>query len=129
MSRLDNATYVALRIVTGFLFLFHGAQKILGYFTTKPSPAAFSQMWFGGIIELVGGALIMIGLLTRPVAFLCAGTMAVAYFQFHWKLEMGAAILPIVNGGELSVLYCFVFLLFAVKGAGPLSVDRILGRA
>jgi putative oxidoreductase len=128
MTRYEEAGYAALRIVAGFLFMFHGVQKILGFFTTKPPPELFSQMWLGGMIELVGGALIAVGLLTRPAAFLAAGTMAVAYFQFHWKLQGGAKILPIANGGELAALYCFVFLLIAIKGAGAASVDRLLGR-
>jgi putative oxidoreductase len=128
MNRLEDATWAALRIVAGFLFLFHGAQKILGVLTTKTPPEAFSQMWIGGVIELVGGALIALGLFTRPAAFIAAGTMAVAYFQFHWKLQGGAKILPIANGGELSALYCFVFLAIAAKGAGVASLDRMLGR-
>jgi putative oxidoreductase len=129
MSRFEDAGYAALRIVAGFMFFFHGAQKILGILTTKSQPEVFSQMWFGGSIELVGGALIALGLFARPAAFLAAGTMAVAYFQFHWKLQGGAKILPIANGGELSALYCFVFLLVAIKGAGAPSIDRMLSRA
>jgi putative oxidoreductase len=129
VTRYEDAAYAALRIVAGFMFAFHGVQKILGYFTAKPQPEVFSQMWIGGMIELVGGALIALGLLTRPAAFLAAGTMAVAYFQFHWKLQGGAKILPIANGGELSALYAFVFLFIFIKGAGAASLDRMFGRA
>src|SRR5437660_2586707 len=112
---IQSFAYAALRIVAGGMFAFHGAQKILGVLTTPDhQPHAWSQLWFGGIIELVGGILICIGLCTRPVALLASGTMAVAYFQFHWKLAMDSyRFLPIVNQGELAVLYCFVFLMFA----------------
>jgi putative oxidoreductase len=112
------------------MWAFHGAQKILGVLTTpEHKPPAWSQVWFGGIIELVCGILICVGLLTRPAAFLASGTMAVAYFQFHWKLAMDSyKFLPIVNGGEPAVLYCFVFLLYAVSGAGAFSIDGSRGR-
>jgi putative oxidoreductase len=131
MSRtgLASLTAAVLRIVSGALFSFHGMQKILGWLTDRPRPAVGSQIWVGGIIELVGGILIAIGLFTRPAAFLAAGTMAVAYFQFHWQLALDHwKFLPIVNGGEAAVLYCFVFLLYAVAGAGALSIDRARGR-
>ena len=97
-------------------------------FTTRPPPDVFSQMWIGGLIELVCGALIALGLMTRAAAFLASGTMAVAYFQFHWKLQGGAQLLPIANGGEMSALYCFVFLWLSAAGAGPWSLDALRGR-
>lgn len=131
-GRLEVWSYAALRIVAGFMFSLHGVQKLFGVLTTKAPPEMWSQKWFGGVIELVAGVLIAIGLFTRPAAFLASGTMAVAYFQFHWKLQLGSKLFPISgggNGGELAVLYCFLFLLFAVRGAGSASVDRILGRA
>jgi putative oxidoreductase len=115
--------------VSGFLFLWHGTQKLIGFPAAKALPEMWSQKWFGGIIELVAGALIMIGLFTRPAAFLASGTMAVAYIQFHWKGAFGADFLPIVNRGETAVLFCFVFLLIWARGAGPISIDRQLGRA
>src|SRR2546430_143362 len=101
-SSLQSFAHAALRIVAGGMFACHGAQKILGVLTTPDrQPAMFSQVWFGGVIELVGGILIAIGLLTRPAALLASGMMAVAYFQFHWKLALdGWKFLPIVNGGE-----------------------------
>ena len=128
-ARLETLAYTALRVVTGFMFFFHGSQKLLGFPGGKVAPESFSQMWIGGIIELVCGALIALGLLTRAAAFLASGMMAVAYIQFHWKGHFGADFLPIVNKGELAVVYCFVFLLFCVRGAGPISIDRQLGRA
>ncbi|HTL31821.1 MAG TPA: DoxX family protein [Kofleriaceae bacterium] len=128
-GRLESWSYTALRFVAGFMFFWHGAQKVLGLLATKPPPELMSQMWFGGVIELVTGTLIALGLLTRPAAFLASGQMAVAYIQFHWKGALGASFLPIVNKGELAVLYCFVFLFICLRGAGPISIDRQLGRA
>jgi putative oxidoreductase len=129
--RIQSLAGGVLRIVAGAMFACHGAQKILGVLTTPShQPAVGSQLWIGGIIELVGGILIALGLFTRPAALLASGTMAVAYFQFHWKLALGDwKFLPIMNGGELAVLYCFVFLVFAVSGAGALSLDGRRGRA
>jgi putative oxidoreductase len=126
-SRLETWSYAALRVVAGFMFLFHGIQKVFGEFTSKAPPEMFSQKWVGGIIELVGGVLIMTGLFTRPAAFLASGMTAVAYWQFH-ALEKGQ-MLPIQNGGELAVLYCFVFLFIFARGAGAISLDRSMGRA
>ena len=126
-TNLQSIAGGALRIVAGAMFACHGAQKILGFLATKPQPPVGSQMWFGGLIELVGGILIAIGLLTRPIALLASGTMAVAYIQFHWKLALDNwKFLPIVNGGELAALYCFVFLVFGVMGAGALSIDGVI---
>ena len=92
-ARFETLAYAALRIVAGFMFLWHGSQKLLGFPASKAPPELFSQMWFGGIIELIGGAMIALGLLTRPAAFLASGTMAVAYIQFHWKGAFGADFL------------------------------------
>lgn len=127
-ARFETISYAALRIVGGFMFLWHGTQKLLGFPAGKAMPEMWSQKWIGGVIELVAGALIMVGLFTRPAAFLAAGTMAVAYIQFHWKGALGADFLPIVNRGELAALYCFVFLLVWARGAGPISIDRQLRR-
>ena len=128
-ARLETGVYAALRILAGAMFTFHGMQKLFGVLTAKAGPAVGSQMWVGGVIELVCGVLIAVGLFTRPAAFLASGTMAVAYIQFHWKGELGDRLLPIVNGGELAALYCFVFLLICVRGAGAFSIDRLLRRA
>jgi len=127
-ATLETWTYTALRIVTGCMFAMHGLQKVFGVLTTHAPVELLSQKGLGGVIELVGGALIALGLFTRPAAFLSSGTMAVAYIQFHWKFAMGAQFLPIINDGELSVVYCFLFLLFAVRGAGPASLDAIVRR-
>jgi len=123
MDRFKSSSYALLRIVSGFMFAFHGVQKMFGLFSEHPSPAFGTQMWFGGAIELACGLLIMVGLFTRFAAFLASGEMAVAYFQFHWKLQGGAAFLPGVNKGEMAVLYCFIFLLIASQGPGAWAVD------
>jgi len=126
-SRFESPAYAALRIVSGAMFLCHGSQKLFDWPAPGPHPAAFSQLWVGGVIEFVTGLLIALGLFVRPAAFLACGTMAVAFFQFHWKLGAGSFI-PLVNKGELSVLYCFVFLLFWARGAGIASLDFIFSR-
>ncbi|MBI2566126.1 MAG: DoxX family protein [Candidatus Schekmanbacteria bacterium] len=126
MKRLEkyaDRAYALLRIVAGFMFSFHGAQKILGVLSTT-QPPAFSQLWFGGIIELLGGLAIMVGFHTRLAAFLCSGQMAVAYFQFHWKLQMGPEFFPGINKGELAALYCFIFLYIACRGGVKWCLDR-----
>ena len=129
-SNMQSPAFAALRIVAGFMFACHGAQKLLGWFNSPGQPSAFSQMWFSGIIELVGGILICIGLFTRPAALIASGTMAVAYFQFNWRFVFeGSKFVPIMNGGELAVLYCFVFLVFAVAGGGAYSLDARRGRS
>jgi len=115
-----------LRIITGFLLIAHGAQKLFGFLAPPgmPGPAPLSQMWIGGVLEFFGGLLFLIGLLTRPVALILSGMMAVAYFQFHAP----GGFWPLQNKGELAVLYCFVFLFFAVAGGGEWSLDRLLRR-
>jgi len=118
----DNA-YALMRIIAGFMFSFHGAQKILGVLSDFQPPMG-SQLWFGGLIELICGLLVMLGFQTRWAAFVASGEMAVAYFQFHWKFQIGPAFFPIVNKGELAVLYCFVFLFIASRGAVTWSVDK-----
>jgi putative oxidoreductase len=118
--------YALLRIVTGLLFAFHGAQKIFGLFGAD-QPAFGTQIWIGGVIELVGGSLIALGFHTAAAAFLASGTMAVAYFQFHWKFQLGAAFFPAVNKGEPAVVYCFLFLYMACRGSGIWSLDALRG--
>ena len=115
-ARLETYAYTALRIAAGFMFLFHGAQKLLGFPGGKAGPEAFSQMWIGGVIELACGTLIALGLLTRAAAFLASGTMAVAYIQFHWQLALDERFLPAVNQGEPALLYSVLFLYIACKG-------------
>lgn len=119
--------YALLRIVAGLMFAFHGAQKILGVLSPGQPPVG-SQIWFGGLIELGGGTAIALGAFTSWAAFLASGTMAVAYFQFHWKFQGGAKFFPAINDGEKAVLYCFIFLFIACKGSGPWSVDAARAR-
>ena len=124
LAKYSDQAYALLRIMSGAMFTFHGMQKIFGVLSEYPQPAMGSQMWVGGMIELVGGLLILIGFQTRLAAFLASGTMAVAYFQFHWKFQMGKAFFPGINQGEMAVLYCFVFLYIACRGAGVWSLDK-----
>ena len=110
-----------LRIMTGLLFLEHGTQKLLGFPPpANPGPALFSLLGLQGILELVGGILILIGLFTRPVAFILAGDMAVAYFMAHSP----RGFFPTLNGGQLAILFSFVFLYLFVAGGGAWSVDQ-----
>jgi putative oxidoreductase len=110
-----------LRIVTGFLFVAHGTQKWLGFPVPRGSPTSlWSLSGVAGVLELVGGALVLVGLFTRPVAFVLSGLMAFAYFIAHAP----QGFWPIVNRGELAALYSFVFLYFAAAGGGAWSLDR-----
>lgn len=123
LEKVSDHAYALLRIVSGFMFSFHGAQKILGVFTER-QPDVGSQVWLGGIIELAGGLAVMLGLQTRIAAFVCSGTMAVAYFQFHYKFQGGAMFFPTVNKGELAALYSFVFLLLATRGGVKWALNK-----
>jgi putative oxidoreductase len=118
-----------LRIVAGFIFWMHGAQKLLGLFGGLDGQGATveiaSLIGVAGILEFVGGILIVIGLFTRPVAFILCGEMAYAFFTAH--LSRGT-IWPLENGGEPAVLYAFIFLFFAAAGSGAFAVDRILAK-
>ena len=116
MKAYENQTYALMRIVAGFLFLFHGSQKLLAF--PSESMAGGYVKYVAGGIELVGGTLIMIGLFTSPAAFLASGLMAAAYWMAHGTNDL----LPILNRGELAVLYCFVFLYISSKGDGMWSV-------
>ena len=128
LGRYSTYIYAVLRIVTGFLFLWHGTQKLFGYPPQQPPPGApppeglSTIMAVGGTIELVAGLLIMIGLFTSFAAFISSGMMAVAYFMVHFSMQ---AFLPIQNRGELAVLYCFVFLYIASRGSGVWSVESM----
>jgi putative oxidoreductase len=112
------------RIAFGLMFMQHGAQKLFAVLGREEAVAAFSQAWFAGVLEFFGGLLIVVGLATRPVAFLLSGLMAWAYFQVH----VGRAFFPIENGGELAVLFCWFFFYLAFAGAGGWSVDGALAR-
>jgi putative oxidoreductase len=125
-SRFAPGFYVVLRVVAGLMFAAHGADKLFGWPVGEPKPTG-TQLWWGGLIELVCGALVAAGLFTRAAAFLASGTMAVAYFQFHWKLDLSAwKWLPGINRGETAALYCFLFLYVVAQGPGHFSLDRRL---
>jgi putative oxidoreductase len=115
-----------LRAVAGFTFSLHGLQKLFGLFGGMGGRGAAVQLasflGFAAVLETVGGLLILIGLFTRPVAFVLCGEMAFAYFRQHAP----RGLWPIANGGELAVLYCFIFLLLFVAGPGPVSLDRLV---
>ncbi len=115
--------YAALRIVAGLLWACHGIQKLFGLLGGQVQTFP-NLLWFAGVIETFGGTLIALGAATSWVAFIAAGEMAVAYFRAH--LPQGPW--PILNRGELAVLYCFLYLFVASKGAGPVSLDRLRGR-
>jgi putative oxidoreductase len=123
MSVFSNQTYALLRIVAGLLFLSHGAQKLLGFPAPAPEGLPAFITYGAGLIELGGGALVMIGLFTPWAAFLCSGLMAAAYWMVHGTQHL----FPIVNQGELAALYCFVFLFISAKGSGIWSVDHARG--
>ena len=111
-----------LRIVAALLYLLHGTSKLFGIPPTASGAtvALASRLGAAGVIEVVGGSLILLGLLTRPVAFICAGEMAFAYFLGHAPRGW----IPLLNGGELPILYCFIFLYLSAAGPGPWSADR-----
>jgi putative oxidoreductase len=114
-----------LRIVVALLFLEHGTQKLLGFPpSANPGPALFSLLGIKGCIEIVGGVLLVLGLYTRPVAFILSGDMAFAYFLSHFP----HGFFPILNRGEGAILYCFIFLTLAVAGGGAWSLDAARDR-
>ena len=117
---------VLLRIVTGFVFLQNGGLKLFGWFGGMPPGVELSTLlWVAGILEFFGGSAIILGLLTRPIAFVLAGEMAVAYYIGHASPQ-GHFFAPLINQGEPAVLLCFIFLFFAAYGAGKWSLDKIL---
>ena len=109
-----------VRIVTGLLFLEHGTSKYLGFPSTGHAPEPLSMSGAGGLLELIGGLMLVLGLFTRPVAFLLSGEMAVAYFYAHFPRNF----FPLINGGDAAVLYCFIFLYLAAAGPGPIAVNQ-----
>jgi len=119
MSAYNSNCYALMRIVVGFLFLWHGSQKLFGFPSGMPGGVPAFITYVAGPIELIGGILVMIGLFTRYAAFVASGQMAVAYGMAHGT----KALLPLQNNGELAVLYCFVFLFIASQGAGIWSID------
>nr|WP_294849972.1 DoxX family protein [uncultured Sphingomonas sp.] len=125
-GRFGNQALGLLRIVAGLLFMLHGTSKLFGFppFPMGDLPAVGTIFWFGAIIEAVGGLLILLGLFTRPAAFIASGQMAVAYWMFHAPKDL----YPSNNGGDAAILFCFIFLLFAAVGPGAWSVDGARGR-
>jgi putative oxidoreductase len=111
------------RIMTGLLLLAHGTSKHLGFPIADHLPPAGSLPWIAGWFELVCGLLIAVGLFTRPAAFVAAGLCAFAFFIAHFP----KSVFPVLNGGDAAVLYCFIFLYFVFAGAGPWSVDGVIG--
>ncbi len=133
MDKFDSSISVwaprllsVLRIITAFLFMQHGAQKLFGLLGARPGgpPPLLSLSGVAGALEFFGGLLLLLGLFTRPVAFILSGLMAFAYFIAHAP----RGFWPIQNGGELAALYCFVFLYMSAAGGGPWSLDTILRR-
>ena len=124
ISSMSPYAQSIMRIVIGFTFTCHGLQKLFGLLGGHQMQFP-SLIWFGGALEFFGGILILVGLFTRPVAFLLCGEMAVAYFRSHAP----RGFLPIQNGGELAVLYCFLFLYFFAAGPGRWSLDALLQRS
>ena len=115
-----------LRIVSALIFIAHGTQKLFGFPAPPGSglPPAMSLYWFAGVLEAGGGALLLLGAFTRPVAFILSGEMGFAYWLGHAPRNF----YPLLNGGDAAILYCFVFLYIAAAGPGPWSIDAALGR-
>ena len=124
-SRYTPRVLSIVRIVIALLFFEHGLSKLFGFPQVATAPALFSLSWFAGAIELVGGALLAVGLFSRASAFVMSGEMAFAYFMAHAP----RGLYPYSNGGSLAVLYCFVFLYLFVAGGGEWSLDRVLRRS
>lgn len=125
LDRFSGPLLSVLRIVSALIFMSHGTAKLFNFppteqFSTAPEP--MTLIWFAGVLELVGGALLALGLFTRPAAFLLSGQMAIAY----WTVHASQSFYPIQNQGDAAILYCFVFLYIAAAGGGPWSLDRTL---
>jgi putative oxidoreductase len=124
LTRRADDAYLLLRVVCGLMFSFHGMQKVFGVLTTR-QPEVGSQLWIGGVIEVVGGLAIFAGFLTSWAALLSSVTMVVAYAQFHWRFAFGKDFIPTINKGELAVVYALVFLYIACRGGGRFSLDAL----
>jgi putative oxidoreductase len=122
ISKYETEIYSILRLVVGFLFLWHGSQKLFSF-----PPAGYVIppyiVYIAGPIEFLGGLLVMIGLWTRWAAFICSGEIAYAY----WTVHGTHALLPFLNGGELAMIYCFLFLFISTRGSGVFSIDHLMG--
>jgi putative oxidoreductase len=129
LGRLSEVALFTVRIVVSFLFACHGARTLFGIFDGAGEPGATAPVgswpiWWAGLIELIGGGLVLLGLFTRQAALLCSGAMAFAYFTVHQP----QGLLPLQNHGELAVLYCWIFLLIAILGPGRFALDTLLRR-
>jgi putative oxidoreductase len=122
LNRLQPYMLSVLRIMVGLLFMQHGLSKLFGFPAGAGFPASLSLPWFEGCIEMIGGGLVVIGLFTRYAVFIASGEMAIGYFMVHAP----KSFFPYVNGGNLAVLYCFVFLYLVFAGPGPISLDALL---
>lgn len=123
LLKYNLQAYALMRIVVGFLFLWHGVQKLFGFPMAIPGTVPPFITYIAGPVELIGGALVMVGLFTRWAAFIASGEMAVAYWMVHGT----QALLPLQNKGELAVIYCFVFLFISSQGGGIWSIDALRG--
>jgi len=123
-AKNEKVAHGILRIVVGFLFMTHGGQKLFAWFGADQPVELLSRMGVAGVLEFLGGSMIMLGLFTRPVAFILSGQMAVAYFWIH--LQQG--LWPWANRGELAALYSFVFLFLAAAGGGSFSLDNVMDK-
>jgi putative oxidoreductase len=121
LGRFQPQMLGILRIVTALIFIAHGTQKLLGFPAAPASglPAMFTMPWTAGVLELFGGALVLVGFQTRPVAFVLSGLMAFAY----WLAHAPRSFYPVLNGGDAAILYCFIFLYLVFAGAGAFSID------
>jgi putative oxidoreductase len=125
LSSFRSSALGLLRIVSALIFFAHGTQKLLGFpASDRPAPEMFTMSWTAGVLELIGGFLLIIGLFSRPVAFVLSGLMACAY----WIAHAPRSVYPILNGGDAAILYCFIFLYFVFAGPGRWSVDALTGR-
>lgn len=125
LGRYSEEVYALMRFVLGLMFLFHGSQKLFGYPGDRAPVELLSVPGLGGVIEFFGGLMIALGFFAGWAAFIASGTMAVAYFMRHFD----QGFLPIVNKGELAVVYCFAFLYIATKGSGKYSIDQLRTRS
>jgi putative oxidoreductase len=127
MKSYQEQTYALMRIISGYVLIWHGTQKLFGF--PDADPATGYMFWLAGPIEFIGGLLLIIGLFTRPVAFICSGFAAAAYWKAHGSFDAlpGSALLPVTNGGDLAVLMCFTYLYISARGGGIWSVDAARG--
>lgn len=125
LKRFEGPIYSIMRAIAGLMFMQHGLQKIFGILGERPAQMPVAMLYTAGLIELIGGALVAFGLFTRWAAFLCSGLMAAAYFMAHAPQHF----FPVINKGELAILYCWIFLFIAASGSGSWSLDKVMGRS